>query len=229
LLVLCRRWIVERTFGWLGLYRRLSKDCKESTKTSEAMMYVESERKMYAKKSALVLLLACAALLGCAPQIQNQDVATGLLEISLTDAPPDLNVEKALVTISSVQVHLAGEEEAPDKETEAGWFTAVEAAQTFDLIALRDTEAFLGSAELEPGKYTQIRLSVDEAVATIDGAEHSLKVPSGRIKLVHPFTIEVGRTTKLTLDFDAQKSIHAAGKKYMMRPTIKVIVEGPTE
>jgi hypothetical protein len=102
------------------------------------MTYVESERKMYAKKSALVLLLACAALLGCAPQSQNQDVATGLLEISLTDAPPDLNVEKALVTISSVQVHLAGEEEAPDEETEAGWFTAVEAAQTFDLIALRD-------------------------------------------------------------------------------------------
>jgi hypothetical protein len=66
-------------------------------------------------------------------------------------------------------------------------------------------------------------------VATIDGAEHSLKVPSGRIKLVHPFTIEVGRTTKLTLDFDAQKSIHAAGKKYMMRPTIKVIVKDPTE
>lgn len=183
---------------------------------------------MYAKRIALVLLLACAALLGCAPHIQNQEVATGLLEISLTDAPPDLNVEKALVTISSVQVHLAGEE-APDEETKAGWFTVAEAAQTFDLIALRDAEAFLGSAELEPGKYTQIRLSVDKAVATIDGAQHSLKVPSGRIKLVHPFTIEAGRTTKLTLDFDAQKSIHAAGKKYMMRPTIKVTVEGPTE
>jgi hypothetical protein len=184
---------------------------------------------MNAKRSVLVLLLACAAFVGCSPQIQNEGVASdmGLLEILLTDAPPDLNIEEALVTISSVRVHLAAEGEGPDEETEAGWFTVVETAQTFDLIAVQDAKAFLGSAELEPGKYTQIRLSVDEAVATIDGTEYTLQVPSGTVKLVHPFTVEAGQTTKLTLDFDAQKSIHAAGKKYMMRPTIKVIAEGP--
>lgn len=30
------RWIVERTFGWLGRYRRLSKDYEQSTKSSLA-------------------------------------------------------------------------------------------------------------------------------------------------------------------------------------------------
>lgn len=37
--VLPRRWVVERTFGWLGRYRRLSKDYEELPETSEAMIY----------------------------------------------------------------------------------------------------------------------------------------------------------------------------------------------
>jgi putative transposase len=37
--VLPRRWVVERTFGWLILYRRLSKDYEELPETSEAMIY----------------------------------------------------------------------------------------------------------------------------------------------------------------------------------------------
>ena len=38
--VLPRRWVVERTFGWLGRYRRLSKDYEQRPENSEAMIQV---------------------------------------------------------------------------------------------------------------------------------------------------------------------------------------------
>ena len=42
--VLPRRWVVERTFGWLGLNRRLSKDYEGVPETSEAWIYLSMSR-----------------------------------------------------------------------------------------------------------------------------------------------------------------------------------------
>jgi putative transposase len=44
--VLPRRWVVERTFAWLGRYRRLSKDYEQLPETSEAMIYAAMVRIM---------------------------------------------------------------------------------------------------------------------------------------------------------------------------------------
>jgi len=38
--VLPKRWIVERTFAWLGKYRRLSKDYETLTQSSECMVLI---------------------------------------------------------------------------------------------------------------------------------------------------------------------------------------------
>jgi len=44
--VLPRRWVVERTFGWLGRHRRLSKDYERQTDTSEAIVLIAMIRTM---------------------------------------------------------------------------------------------------------------------------------------------------------------------------------------
>jgi len=44
--VLPRRWVVERTFGWLGRYRRLSRDFEHSVSSSESVVYIASIRRM---------------------------------------------------------------------------------------------------------------------------------------------------------------------------------------
>jgi len=44
--VLPKRWIVERTFGWLGRYRRHSKDYERNPDSSVAMIHISMIKKM---------------------------------------------------------------------------------------------------------------------------------------------------------------------------------------
>jgi putative transposase len=48
-----RRWVIERTFAWLGRYRRFSKDYEYRTETSEAMIY-----------AAMTQLMALGTMIG---------------------------------------------------------------------------------------------------------------------------------------------------------------------
>lgn len=41
-----KRWIVERTFAWLGRYRRLSKDYEHNPLSSEAWIYIAMIHRM---------------------------------------------------------------------------------------------------------------------------------------------------------------------------------------
>lgn len=50
--VVPRRWVVERTFGWLNNYRRLSKDYEEKTETSEALIYMAMSRTLLRRLAA---------------------------------------------------------------------------------------------------------------------------------------------------------------------------------
>jgi putative transposase len=44
--VLPKRWVVERTFAWLGKYRRLSKDYEANPRSSEAWIYLAMIHRM---------------------------------------------------------------------------------------------------------------------------------------------------------------------------------------
>jgi len=44
--LLPRRWVVERTFGWFNHARRLSKDYEFCPKNSQSMIYIASIRIM---------------------------------------------------------------------------------------------------------------------------------------------------------------------------------------
>ena len=53
--VLPRRWVVERTFAWLGKFRRLSKDYEALPRNEEAWIYLGMSNLMLARLGAEAL------------------------------------------------------------------------------------------------------------------------------------------------------------------------------
>lgn len=118
--------------------------------------------------------------------------------------------------------------ENTEDDPNVGWFTIVNESRTFDLIQLLNISELLGEKTLETGKYTQIRLTVESAIITINKSgiyeTHTLTIPSNKVKMVKTFWINENETTILTLDFDVYKSVHQTGNnRFIMKPTIQVI------
>ena len=55
--VVPRRWVVERTFAWLGRQRRLSKDYEYCLTTAEAMIYISMARTMLRRAACAIATL----------------------------------------------------------------------------------------------------------------------------------------------------------------------------
>jgi hypothetical protein len=154
----------------------------------------------------------------------------GTLKIYLTDAPGDFL--QLNIIISRIEGHIENEGEEGYWEVLKEWPDGL----AIDLLTLQGVSLLLGSSELEPNHYTQIRVFLKEAAELVlEGPEGEppvteiLKIPSSEntgIKLNRPFDIVEGGITKLTLDFDAEKSIIKTGNgKYKMKPVIHLISE----
>ncbi|OGF58816.1 MAG: hypothetical protein A2Y62_10040 [Candidatus Fischerbacteria bacterium RBG_13_37_8] len=156
-----------------------------------------------------------------APNIDQQSPQSpsksATIRILLKDSPID-EAEHIYVTINRIRVHKASPE---------NFIVISEEEQVFDLLELKNNPRPLIEASLTAGHYNQIRMDVISGTIVIGGAEFQMKIPSSEIKIPVQFTLEQDMTAKLTLDFDAEKSIkvNKQGKKdnYTLRPVIKVV------
>lgn len=144
---------------------------------------------------------------------------TGRLKVNLVDAPASL--DSVILNVLRVEIHKSGSGE------NEGWIVLNEINSYFDLLKLTNgASVVIGDKELEPGKYTQIRLVLGTDNYVYDnGVKHLLTIPSGQesgLKLTHPFDIEEGNLYELYLDFNADKSISVSGTDYKLKPTIRV-------
>ncbi len=150
-------------------------------------------------------------------QDSNSTTTTGFFQLLLKDKPVTdaLNI---YVTINKIRVHKASPE---------NFIVISEEEKEFDLLKLKEhAEIVVEKYELEEGHYNQIRMAVVSGRIIFEDGEYTLEVPSSEIKIPVVFDIEEG-TTKVILDFDAEKSIKVTkkGKKdnYILRPVIKVV------
>lgn len=168
-------------------------------------------------------LIFAVAVFFTACDNSGTDGSMGTMTVEMTDAPID-SADAVNVFIERVEVNNAENEEE-------GWIVLNEPQQSYNLLELTNgaTEV-IGTSELEPGTYNQIRLILSEGghSVEVDGDVHDMKVPSGPqtgIKLNINAEIEPDFEYVLLLDFDASRSVVAAGQpgnavKYLLKPVI---------
>lgn len=177
--------------------------------------------------TSFAFFLAVAVLFtGCDDSGTGSDGSMGTMTVEMTDAPID--------SADAVNVHIERVEvQAQDSEGEEGeWIILSEPQQSYNLLELvNGATEVIGTKELEPGTYEQIRLilSTDGHSVVVDNTEYSMTVPSGAqtgIKLNIDAEIQPDIEYVLLLDFDASRSVVAAGQpgnaqKYLLKPVIK--------
>ncbi len=167
----------------------------------------------------IVISLALVAWLGCDKKATDPESGKGILRIYLTDAGGLYDAVN--ITFTEVSAHIDGK-----------WVTLSNDTQTVNLLDWNNGKTMiLGQAEVEAGKYTQIRLKIDTAAVVLnEELSYPLKVPSGAqsgLKLNAKFDVVAGATYDLVIDFDAERSIVAAGppgspKKFILKPVLRV-------
>jgi hypothetical protein len=150
--------------------------------------------------------------------------------MSITDAKPVLpeNVTNCFVTIDQVFAHKSG----------GGWgdpLTMVQTPYTIDLLQFTDgtSTEFVPPVALTAGKYTQIRLSVTNAVLRFDNGgttqDVTVTIPSENLKTDQNFEFDLvgGQAVDITIDFDLSKSIVVQGpvgnESYTLKPVLHIV------
>jgi len=191
---------------------------------------------MKATKTVMAIVIACLVVIGGAfiallswsddtPTAEKQ----GTVVISIKDAPA--NWTHLNVTFSEVRIHASdGVDNGSDNATNAtGWISLkLNETKTLDLLSLTNASALLASGNVTVGKYTQIRIVVTNVTGVMeDGTNVTFKVPSGELKINHPFNVTEDETSTLTLDFDLAKCVHQTGNgDWIFTPVIGSVVSG---
>lgn len=101
--VLPRRWVVERTFGWLIRNRRLARDYERPTATSEAMVKVAMIRLMATRLAGQSPSCGCRRRAGCGAGSCLSEGAGGYLvfDADADDADADADDADAAVEFAA--------------------------------------------------------------------------------------------------------------------------------
>lgn len=182
-----------------------------------------------------VLAAGALALAGCG----GSDDDSGLLSLKITDSPID-NATAVVVVFTGVELKPA--DGAPFSIDFCGPSDVPsECRKQIDLLQLQDgvTDDLLSNEEVPAGQYQWMRLKVlaernqsdGSYIAMEEGGEYPLFVPSGAqtgLKLMRPFVVAQGGTTRLVVDFDIRKSVIAPpglAPNYLLKPTLRLMDE----
>ncbi len=121
------------------------------------------------------ILAILTIILGASSSIAYLYYAPSHLILSITDPPPisySNNITAIYVTLTTIEIHAA------DADNNSGWHTLAMDV-TLNLMTLLSASKLLGTAQLPPGRYSEIRFFASQAIITINGTNTTYTIPSG--------------------------------------------------
>ncbi|MCX6802069.1 MAG: DUF4382 domain-containing protein [Candidatus Diapherotrites archaeon] len=147
-----------------------------------------------------VLFAALVLLLGCSSQPPAGQAPTGKLVLLVSDEEANIgDFSSVNVTFDSARVFFEDEnkgfKEMPLNDAKA------------DLVQLIGENALsVGELQLEAGRYSKIELNVKAIEAyLISGDLADVKIPSEKLQITRPFTIDANTETKFVFDIQVVK------------------------
>jgi len=168
-----------------------------------------------------VLLAPGLFLLSC---IKNDSSSAGnaKLEVYLTDDPG--NYDEVVIDVKDVQINVTG-------DSTSGWQSlSTVKAGSYDLLKLvNDDDTLLANSDIPSGIIHQMRLILGpDNYVVLNGQQIALTTPSAQqsgLKFNVQQKVSAGILYKITLDFDAGKSIVKTGNsKYLLKPVIRTVL-----
>jgi len=134
---------------------------------------------------------------------------TATLQVRLTDAPGDY--QEVNIDIDSVKVSSSN-----TSGSNSSWVGLDVKKGVYNLLDLTNgLDTLLGTTVLPAGKITQLRLVLgSNNTVKVAGQSYPLSTPSAQqsgLKILINTTLSAGVTYKITLDFDAARSIVVTG------------------
>ena len=150
-------------------------------------------------------------------QSTQAPMPNGRMVLAVTDAAANMaNISEIALSVDKVEVESATN----------GWMTVSQTSHQYNLLALKNSGNLqvLLDFDLEEGQYNQVRLTVSNVVVIEKGgATKQAKLPSGELKIVGGFMEQESKTTAITFDFLADKSLHVTGRgEYIFAPVVKM-------
>ncbi|POY35733.1 hypothetical protein C3K47_13310 [Solitalea longa] len=172
-------------------------------------------------RNVKLLFLLVTATLGFSACSKTES-GNAHLQVRMTDAPG--NYEEINLSVKEIVVKV-------NESTDNSY--VLEANKQFNILDFKVGSAtpdiLVADEEIPTGKIKEVRLVLNETGNTIkvDGQLYDLKIPSGyssgwKVKLTEEPSLTPGISYSLILDFDAAKSIVAAGNgKFILKPVVR--------
>jgi hypothetical protein len=175
------------------------------------------------KKLILALcVVSIAAFLSCKKDSSSSEPR---LELRLTDGPAMF--EEVNIDVIGAEVHVN-----KDTASNSGWQPLTIKKGIYNVLKLNNgVDTVLGATNLPLGDISEIRLLLgDNNSVKVEGKTFVLSIPSSDksgLKLKFEKKLLAGISYKVTLDFDAAKSVKEIkkGSEYKMKPVLRLITD----